>query len=97
MTQEEECFARRLHARTEESKVVHFVGPSTLGSNSGVGREAKRSEIINVRDYCVVRGDPSQGSPPWWIGLILAVTLENGTVSSISVQECGDESFRNQV
>ena len=80
MTQEEECFARRLNARTEEGKVVHFVGPSTLGSNSGVGREAKRSEDINVRDYCVVRGDPAQG-PPWWIGHILAVTVENGTVS----------------
>ncbi len=35
------------------------------------------------------------GSPPWWIGQIYAVSVENGTVTSFSVHECGDEKYRN--
>ncbi len=80
MSEEEQRFVQELHARTEESKSVHFVDVSVLGSNSTAGREARRSDDINVWDYCVVRGDATQGSLPWWIGKVLAVTVENGKV-----------------
>ena len=94
MSEEEQRFVQELHARTEESKSVHFVGDSVLGSNSSAGREARRSDDINVWDYCVVRGDAAQGSPPWWIGKVLAVTVENSKVTALKVQECGDEAYR---
>ena len=76
LTQAEQVFLRQLNARTEESKTVHFVGPSAMGSNSSAGREARRSDNIDVLDYCVVRGDTANGSPPWWIGQIYAVSVE---------------------
>ena len=37
VSQEEWVFLQQLQARTEEGKLVHFVGPSTMGSNSGAG------------------------------------------------------------
>ena len=87
-------FLDGVRSRTEEGKVCHFVGRSVLGSQSLAGREAQRSENITVGNYCVVRGDVTSGSPPWWVGLIVDVTVLEGVVQNLVVHECGDENHR---